>query len=311
MGSLATSPGRLEQALLDPKLVGLLRRMAMVPERQRQRRRSGPGSHLSKGLGQSMDFSEYRPYQPGDDLRALDWKVYGRTDRLYTKLYVPEQEETVIFLLDTSLSMQAKWPVLKTVVLGLANVVLGQGDRVAVLPLCNPDLTDKRGLAPSRGRSNLARISVFLNDLTPTGVTSLNEAFDTASRKLKTRCHTVIVSDFLQAGAGLKGLCQLRYRRHRMSLIQLLTPDERDPQSSMTPGEWELCDPEPPEEQAERLRLDLGHGSFARYREALERHNQILLDFSRASGAVYVSATTDLEPISFFSEDLRKAGLLA
>ena len=55
---------------LDRKLVGLLRRMKVVPEKVRQRRSSGPGAHLSKGLGQSMDFSEYRPYQPGDDLRA-------------------------------------------------------------------------------------------------------------------------------------------------------------------------------------------------------------------------------------------------
>jgi uncharacterized protein (DUF58 family) len=266
---------------------------------------------MSKGLGQSMDFSEFRPYQPGDDLRSLDWKVYGRTDRLYTKLYVPEQEETVFFLLDTSLSMSGKWSTLQTVVLGLANVVLGQGDRVAVLPLTNPQLSDKRGLAPGRGRSNLARIAKFLKELEPAGSTHLDDAFQEASRKLKMRCHTVVVSDFLQPGAGLKGLSQLRYGRHRLSLIQLLTPQEKDPRLIMTPGEWELFDPEIEQELADSIRLDLGHPSFTRYAEALETHNLAIRDFSRTSGAVYVSADTELEPVSFFSEDLRRAGLLA
>lgn len=283
--------------------------MKVVPEKVRQRRSSGPGAHLSKGLGQSMDFSEYRPYQPGDDLRALDWKVYGRTDRLYTKLYVPEQEETVCFLLDTSLSMTEKWEAMTTVVLGLANVVLGQGDRVAVLPLENTELADSRGVAASRGRSALSQISRFLDATQPSGLTPLTEAFEVAARKLKRRCHVVILSDFLRPDAGLPGLSQLRYRRHRLSLIQLLAPQERDPRHSMSPGEWELFDPEVDEESG--LRLDIGQRSFGRYLELLDRHNSSLRDFCRTAGAVFVTAGSDLEPVQFFSEDLRKAGLLA
>lgn len=295
---------------LDAKLVSLLRKMKVVPEKLRQRRSSGPGSHLSKGLGQSMDFSEYRPYQPGDDLRALDWKVYGRTDRLYTKLYVPEQEETVVFLLDTSGSMADKWPVLQVVILGLASVVLGQGDRACVFPLDNPEVEDKRGVPPARGRSSLSRISQFLARTEPTGVTPLEESFTTAAGKLKSRCHLIIVSDFLQPGAGLQGLAQLRYRKHRLTLLQLLSPHEVDPKRNMAPGEWELFDPEHAE-SAPSLRLDIGQTSFSRYQRALEEHNRSLQDFCRRSGACFVSACTDLEPRNFFSEDLRKAGLLA
>lgn len=284
--------------------------MTIVPEKVRQRRSSGPGAHLSKGLGQSMDFSEYRPYQPGDDLRALDWKVYGRTDRLYTKLYVPEQEETVCFLLDTSLSMVEKWAALKTVVLGLANVVLGQGDRVSVMPLENSSLKDLKGVAPSRGRSSLSKVSRYLNSTEPAGLTPLTESLTGAAGKLRRRSHLVVISDFLRPDAGLAGLNQLRYRRHRMSLIQLLSPQERDPGRTMTPGEWELFDPEVEEGEAS-VRLDVGRRSFDRYLELLDQHNQSLREFCRTSGAVFVSATSDLDPIRFFSEELRKAGLLA
>lgn len=284
--------------------------MKLVPEKVRQSRQSGPGAHLSKGLGRSMDFSEYRPYQPGDDIRALDWKVYGRTDRLYTKLYVPEQEETVWFLLDTSLSMQSKWASAKTVVLGLAHIALGQGDRIAVTPLTQTG-TKLRGLAPSRGRSSLSRLSTFLEDIAPSGPVDLDGAFKEASKTIKTRCHLIVLSDFLQPGAGVKGLSQLRYRRHRMTFIQLLSPRELNPQTAMTPGEWELFDPEFDTQVAPSLRLDVGHRSFQRYREQLEAHNQQLLDLSRAAGAIFVSTSSELEPLSFFSEDLRKAGLLA
>ena len=296
--------------MLDSKLVSLLRKMKVVPEKLRQRRTTGPGAHLSRGLGQSMDFSEYRPYQAGDDLRALDWKVFGRTDRLYTKLYVPEQEETVCFLLDTSASMLDKWSSLQTVVLGLCQVILAQGDRVSVLPLSNPHLGDTLGIAPSRGRSSLARVSKFLRESSPSGLTDLNQALDEAARKLKSRCHVVVVSDFLQAGAGLKGLSQLRYRRHRLSLIQVLSPHERDPRQVLSPGEWELFDPEATGQAAESVRLDLGQESFKRYLSCLEQHNSSLRDFCRSSGALFVSADSNLEPLSFFSEHLRKAGLL-
>lgn len=296
--------------MIDGKLLSLLSKLKVVPEKTRRSRSSGPGAHLSKGLGQSMDFSEFRPYQPGDDLRSLDWKVYGRTDRLYTKLYVPEQEETVCFLLDTSGSMKSKWQAVNTVVMGLSNVVLGQGDRVAALLLANPATDRVQGLPAARGRSALARISQFLSRFNPTGVTPLEEAFRQASQRLKTRCHLVIISDFLQPGAGLAGLSQLRYRRHRLTLIQLLTPEERNPALSMTPGEWELFDPEP-EQAAASLRLDLGHRSFARYGEALARHNGALREFCRKADAVFVTGNADFEPTVFFSEELRKAGLLA
>ena len=257
-----------------------------------------------------MDFSEYRPYQPGDDLRSLDWKVYGRTDRLYTKLYVPEQEETVYFLLDTSLSMHPKWPALKTIVMGLANVVLGQGDRVGIYPLLNPDLLDKSGVSPMRGRSALARISTFLQGVNCAGVTDLDQAFTESSRRIKKRSHLIVVSDFLQEGAGLEGLSKLRYRRHRMSLIQLLSPSELDPKSKLSPGEWELFDPEYDQESGPSLRIDIGSGSFKLYSQALQEHIEELKLFGQRAGAIFIQTSTEFQPLSFFSEDLRKAGLL-
>ena len=297
---------------LEPRFVSLLGRFRIAPERLRQRRSSGPGAHLSKGLGQSLDFSEYRPYQPGDDLRALDWKVFGRTDRLYTKLYVPEQEETVCFLIDCSGSMLAKWPFLQTAVMGLATIGLSQGDRVALRFLPRLQRPLQEGMAPVRGRSGLSRVARFLEETRPDGVSDLDAAFEELARRIKARTHLVIVSDFLKEGAGTRGLSQLHYRRHRLTLLQILSPEEADPEGAVSPGEWEFFDPEPesPHPEHDMVRLDLGRGAFARYRQALAEHNAELHAFARSSGSVYVSAQTSTPLSSYFSETLRGGGLL-
>jgi len=297
---------------LEPRFVSLLSRFRIAPERLRQRRSSGPGAHLSKGLGQSLDFSEYRPYQPGDDLRALDWKVFGRTDRLYTKLYVPEQEETVCFIIDCSGSMAAKWSFLQTAVMGLATVALGQGDRVALRFLPRRQRPIQEGMTPVRGRSGLARVARFLEETRADGITDLDHAFEELARRVKARTHLVVLSDFLKEGAGTSGLSQLHYRRHRLTLLQLLSPEEVNPEREVSPGEWELIDPEPESPSAEHdmVRLDLGRDAFARYRQELAEHNGELAAFARSTGAVYVSAETSLPMSSYFSETLRGGGLL-
>ncbi len=296
---------------LDPSFVHLLNRFRLTPERLRQRRKSGPGGHLSKGLGQSLDFSEYRPYQPGDDLRALDWKVYGRTDRLYTKLYVPEQEETICFLLDVSGSMAEKWSFCQQVVLGLATVAFAQGDRVALRHLPRVGYPPSPGLPPVRGRSQLAHLARLLESTTPAGITDLELALDEMARRIKTRTHLIVISDFLQPGAGLRGLSQLRYRQHRLSLLQTLAPDELDPERTLSPGEWELFDPEPTGlDESDRVRLDLGRSAFKTYRSALTRHNAQLSSFAKKYQATYVLSDTSESLITYFSESLRRGGVL-
>ena len=67
------------------------------------------GSRRSRQTGSSAEFSDYREYVPGDDIRRLDWNAYARFDRLFLKLFMEEQESLVTVLLDASASMEAKW----------------------------------------------------------------------------------------------------------------------------------------------------------------------------------------------------------
>lgn len=297
---------------LEPSLLALLSRLRFSPEAQRQHRSGGPGAHLSKGRGQSLDFSEYRPYQPGDDLRTLDWKVYGRSDRLYTKLYVPEQEETIHLVLDASGSMREKWAFLQRAALGLSTIALSQGDRLAITFLTRREAPTPLGLTPLRGRSALARIARLLESIQPAGICELESSLEEFARRHQSRSHVVVVSDFLQPGAGSQGLRRLHARRHRVTVLQLLSPAEIQPERVLSLGAWELFDPEPttPDPQGGTVRLDLGHASFAAYQQEFAAHQAELERTTRLLGAQWSSSSVELPLTRYFSETLRQAGVL-
>ncbi len=90
------------------------------------------GSHRSMRFGSSLDFSDFREYHPGDDVRHIDWNVYARTERVYIKRFLDEQEMRIHILLDSSKSMNNKWLFAKQMVFSLGLMVLGSDDRLTV-----------------------------------------------------------------------------------------------------------------------------------------------------------------------------------
>jgi uncharacterized protein (DUF58 family) len=91
------------------------------------------GSHRSMRFGSSLDFSDFREYHPGDDVRQIDWNVFGRTDKYFIKRFLDEQEMRVHILLDSSKSMQEdkKWLLAKQLTISLGQLVLGRDDRLS------------------------------------------------------------------------------------------------------------------------------------------------------------------------------------
>lgn len=90
------------------------------------------GSHRSMRFGSSLDFSDFREYHPGDDVRHIDWNVYARTERVYIKRFLDEQEMRIHILLDSSKSMDNKWLFAKQLAFSLGLIVLGSDDRLTV-----------------------------------------------------------------------------------------------------------------------------------------------------------------------------------
>lgn len=91
------------------------------------------GSHRSQRFGASLDFSDFREYHLGDDVRQVDWNVFARTNKYFIKRFLDEQEMRVHILLDTTKSMgdQAKWTFARQIVASLGLMVLGRDDRLS------------------------------------------------------------------------------------------------------------------------------------------------------------------------------------
>src|SRR3954468_4524463 len=138
---MATAPA----ALLDPALLARIADLALLARTVVDGFMHG--QHRSLRRGSSVDFAQHRAYQPGDDLRRIDWRVYGRTDRFYVKEYEADTNAGVLFALDSSASMDfgsgavTKYAYGRFLVASLAWLSQHQGDRVGLATFTG-DLVD-------------------------------------------------------------------------------------------------------------------------------------------------------------------------
>lgn len=293
---------------LEPEFLAWLERLRVVPGRTPAS--PGPGEHRSPGRGRSAEFSEHRDYRPGDDFRQIDWKAYGRLDRLFLKVFVEERERTISVLLDCSASMGAAGPS------GPWRIPKFDHARrlaaaVAWLGLCSLDrvalglLTDRlvRWQPPVRGKGQAVSLFRVLEGARPEGRTDLGAALrDFAARSSRPGL-VVVISDFLQPGAGIDGLRALRYRKEEVLVAQVLDPGELDPAEG---GDLRLVDSE--SGQARELTLD--GRLLASYQRALKGLCAELEDWCRRQGCAYVQARSDGSLHEAVSELLRRGGLL-
>ena len=192
------------------------------------------GLHRSFSRGQGSEFLQYRSYTPGDDLKYVDWKVFSRSDRFYTKVYQEETNMNFYLVLDASASMDyqgdravcGKWRYSAMVAACLAYLASRQGDNVG-LCLYNDDIVE---MIDSRGRQGqLQRILSALARTKPTGGANHEYAWNYLSGHLRSRGMVVFLSDFLEAEESLPPILKrVRFARHECVGIQVLDPDETD-----------------------------------------------------------------------------------
>ena len=191
------------------------------------------GIHRSPHHGSSVEFSEHQEYSPGDELRLIDWKLYGKTDRLYVKRYEHETNLRATLLVDATRSMSyvgrdgiSKWDYARTAAASLAWLLLGQGDAVGVARF--GDGID--GFVPPR--ADRGHLNALLNELEehiPAGCGTAAAAALALLERLPARGLVVILTDALEPVEPLaRSLRLLRSRRHDVCLIQVLHQDEVD-----------------------------------------------------------------------------------
>ncbi len=222
----------IASSLLDPQM---LARLQGLPLRARSIIEGYvSGVHRSPFHGFSIEFAEHREYSPGDDLRYLDWKVFGRTDKYYLKQFEEETNLVCHLLLDTSESMRyqssaapmSKLDYARRAAAALAYLVLHQQDSVGLVTY------DREIRSLVRASSNPSRLKDILDVMEtaePERTTSTGPIFHDLAERLKKRGIVIVLSDlFDDIDTMMTGLQHLRHRRHEVILMHVLDPAEVD-----------------------------------------------------------------------------------
>ncbi|HSI14063.1 MAG TPA: DUF58 domain-containing protein [Chthoniobacter sp.] len=189
------------------------------------------GKHKSPYRGSAAEFADYKEYAPGDELARLDWRVYGRTRRLYLRQFEEETDMTVYLMLDTSGSMryagekrQSKFFLAAKIAAALSYLTMSQSDK-ASLVLFAQKVT--QFFAPGGTRRHLHRIVTELERVRPALTTGIAGAVHECSALFKKRGRIVILSDFLDdTDALFDALAQFVHRKFEILLLQVVDPDE-------------------------------------------------------------------------------------
>jgi uncharacterized protein (DUF58 family) len=283
-----TTPATAPQVLLDPVL---LARIADLPLLARTVVDGFMhGLHRSARKGFSLDFAEHRSYQPGDDLRRIDWKAYARTDRFYVKEYEADTNAGVLFALDVSGSMDFaggdaasvnKLTYARMLVASLVWLSQRHGDRVG-LATFSDRLVEM--IPPSTRHLNL--ILQALGRVVPRGEGKLPLAIDRVADVANRPGIVIVVTDCYDEPAAIgRSIDAIRARGHDVLVFHLVDRAEEefpyDAASVFEDGESGFRVPLKPEEMRERyLKL------FGAHREALVKR-------FAASGVDYVPLRTD------------------
>ncbi len=217
---------------LDPKILarleGLQLRARLIVEGYVS------GVHRSPFHGFSVEFAEHREYAPGDDLRYLDWKVFGRTDKYHLKQFEQETNLVCYLLLDISESMRyrsadaamSKFEYAQCLAAALAYLVLHQQDSVGMVTFDN----EIRALVrPGSNPSHIKQLIQVMEQSTTERKTTTGPIFHELAQRLKKRGIIVVISDlFDDVDSMMAGLKHLRHRRHEVILMHVLDPAELD-----------------------------------------------------------------------------------
>ena len=186
------------------------------------------GLHRSPYHGFSVEFSSYRKYSVGDDLRRVDWKVFGKTDRYYVKQYEEDTNLTCHLLLDCSGSMAfgKKFTYALRLCAALGYLMVKQSDAVGLLAFSDDTI---EYVKPSARSVPLRSLFSAMSGLRPEGGTSFGKGLAGLAERLVRRGLVILVSDLLAPAEDvLDELSRFRHRRHELIVFQLLADEERN-----------------------------------------------------------------------------------
>ncbi len=288
--------------LLDDQTIRKLDAFSLA---MREHARGGMGGmRRSKTVGSSVEFSDFRAYAEGDDLRRVDWNAFARFDKLFLKLFLDEQETTLRVLLDASGSMPMgdpnKWALCIRLAAVLAYLALTRYDRVVLVELHAGGVRASRTFG---GRQSFPQVEQYLEAIRPSGETRLDQALTrvpiTAGRGV-----CVLLSDLLTEAGWTHGASSLLYRRQELSVLQVMSPQELEP--DMT-GAVQLLDVE----GGPTCDVQISPDALRRYQHALDEFLLEQRRFCHARRVPYLLLRSDMDIGRDVLEALMRGGVIA
>jgi uncharacterized protein (DUF58 family) len=262
------------------------------------------GERKSRRRGQSVEFADYRTYSPGDDLRFLDWNIYGRLDRLFIKLFLEDEDLHVYVLLDCSSSMDYgrpnKFRYAQRVAAALGYIGLSNYSRVGIGAF-NSELA--ASFTPTRGRKNVHKMMRFISDLQPTGETHLANASKLFALQNKAKGIVILISDFMDRNGYEGAIGSLLARKNDIFCLQVLAEQEINPPLK---GDLKLLDIE----EGEETEVTISGPLLKSYRRVLDNFMAGLRQYCVKRGVSYLSASTSVPFDLLVLGYLRERGLV-
>ncbi|MCX6708980.1 MAG: DUF58 domain-containing protein [Candidatus Woesearchaeota archaeon] len=255
------------------------------------------GERFSRATGRGLIFKDHAIYAPGEDFRSVDWRVFGRTDKLYVKRYEEERNLTVHVILDSSASMNFGSTITKAdfagmIGIGFAYLALKNNESF-VLSTFSDALEVFR---PKKGRAQLASMVEYLNSRKPKGLTKLDQSLAGYKKLIGSKSYVVIISDFLYPIEEIKKALYF-FKNHKLVLIQVLDKVERNLNLE---GDFRLKDLE----TNEVLRTYLNPFARQQYEGMLEEHNGRIQQACTEVNAQFYSSNTGQSVFDVFYDVL-------
>ena len=261
------------------------------------------GERRSRNKGQSVEFVDFRPYIKGDDLRRIDWNLYARLERYYIKLFEEEEDLRLYVILDCSASMDygtpSKFDHARKLAAALSYIVLANLETVSVSVFSGSyDLIS----SPTRGKGKIMPIISKLNALEAEGQSMLAAGVARFAAHTRKSGLVAVISDFFTT-EGIEAIAPLLGVGHQIELLQVLSPEEANPQLA---GDLELIDAE----SGEGVEVSMGVHVMRRYHQRLSALQAELKSFALRSGGDYFLCNTATPLKEFVMGPLRTGRLV-
>ena len=268
------------------------------------------GKHLVKTYGQTVEFADYREYALGDDIRRIDWNLYSRFEKFFLKLFTDERQMHTQIFIDCSASMGKDNPQKAAFTVGIAAALgylsVHNMDKVSYKLIKGNKAEDPFGTIV--GKRAFFSAMTGLEALTFDGESDIDAAVVGCENTGSNDGLTLIISDFFTDSDWRRAVDYLSYKKRQVLLIQVMTPEERDPTYS---GRVNLIDSESEDlTDPKNMKMNIDMSAQMAYEEALKDLESDLYNFCVSRGATFITIPTDQPIEKVLFKELLKVGIV-